>query len=55
MHFTYIERLPNNGVHLNMKGLKIRISACSCEITSAGGIFCCIHFLFCLVPKTEVL
>ena len=23
--------------------------------TSAGGIFCCIHFLFCLVPGIEIL
>lgn len=37
--FYLYRKAPNNGLHLNSKGLKIRISACSCEIHKCGRNF----------------
>ncbi len=37
--FYLYRKAPKNGLHLNSKGLKIRISACSCEIHKCGTEF----------------
>ena len=37
--FYLYRKAPNNGLHLNSKGLKVKISACSCEIHKCGRNF----------------